>query len=82
MQRKTLAIAVTMALAATSFSATAQDSRDAEIAALKQQLMDLAAKVQELEERSDAQSDVYVDTATQLDTLAINSTKVDTKGGI
>ena len=82
MQRKTLALAVTMALAATSFSATAQDSRDAEIAALKQQLMDLAAKVQELEERSDAQSDVNVDTATQLDTLANNSTKVDTKGGI
>ena len=76
MQRKTLALAVTLALAATSFSASAQDSRDAEIAALKQQLMDLAAKVQELESRTDAQSEVNVDTATQLDTLANTSTKV------
>lgn len=82
MQRKTLALAVTMALAATSFQASAQDARDAELAALKQQLAELAAKVQELEERSDAQSDVNVDTATQLDTLANNSTKVETKGGI
>ena len=58
MQRKTLALAVTMALAATSFSASAQDSRDAELAALKQQLAELAAKVQELESRTDAQSDL------------------------
>jgi phosphate-selective porin OprO/OprP len=71
-----------MALAATSFQASAQDARDQELAALKQQLAELAAKVQELEERSDAQSDVNVDTATQLDTLANNSTKVETKGGI
>jgi phosphate-selective porin OprO/OprP len=82
MQRKTLALAVTMALAATSFQASAQDARDQELAALKQQLAELAAKVQELEERSDAQSDVNVDTATQLDNLANNSTKVETKGGI
>ena len=82
MQRKTLALAVTMALAATSFQASAQDARDQELAALKQQLAELAAKVQELEDRSDAQSDVNVDTATQLDTLANNSTKVETKGGI
>jgi phosphate-selective porin OprO/OprP len=82
MQRKTLALAVVMALSATSQHAIAQDGRDAEIAALKQQLAALAAKVQELEERTDAQSDVNVDTATQLDTLANKSTKVDTKGGM
>ena len=82
MQRKTLALAVTMALAATSFQASAQDARDQELAALKQQLVELAAKVQELEDRSDAQSDVNIDTATQLDTLANNSTKVETKGGL
>ncbi|WP_374607675.1 OprO/OprP family phosphate-selective porin [Thermomonas sp.] len=82
MQRKTLALAVTLALAATSFSASAQDSRDAEIAALKQQLMDLVAKVQELESRTDAQSEVNVDTATQLDNLSNNVAKVETKGGI
>lgn len=82
MHRKTLALAVTLALAATSQQAHAQDGRDAEIAALKQQLAALAAKVQELEERTDAQSDVNVDTATQLDTLANKNTKADTKGGI
>ncbi len=82
MQRTSLALAVAMALAGASFNANAQDARDAEIAALKQQLADLAAKVQEIEDRSDAQSDVNVDTATQLDTLVNNSTKVETKGGI
>ena len=82
MSRHTLAIALSLALASTSLHANAQDARDAEIAALKQQLAELAAKVQDLEERSDAQSDVNIDTATQLDTLANNSTKVETKGGI
>ena len=82
MQRKILALAVTLALAGTSFHANAQDTRDQEIAALKQQLADLAAKVQELEVRTDAQSDVNVDTATQLDSLANNTTKVETKGGM
>ncbi len=82
MHRKTLALAVTLTLAATSQQAHARDGRDAEIASLKQQLAALAAKVQELEERTDAQSDVNIDTATQLDTLANKSTKVDTKGGM
>lgn len=82
MQRKTLALAVSLALAATSFHASAQDARDAELAALRQQLAELAARLQELEARTDAQSDVNVDTATQLDNLANNVAKVDTKGGI
>ena len=82
MQRKTLALAVTMALAATSFGASAQDARDAELAALKQQLAELVGKVQELEARTDAQSDVNVDTATQIDNLSNNVAKVETKGGI
>lgn len=82
MQRNSLALAVTLALAATSFQAHAQDARDNEIAALKQQLAELAGKVQDLEARTDAQSEVNVDTATQLDTLANNSVKVETKGGL
>ena len=49
-------------------------SRDAEIAALKAQLEILQAKVAELEERSDAQSGVNIDTAGALDKLANNST--------
>ena len=72
MQRKTPALAVTLALVATSFQASAQDARDAELAALKQQLAELAAKVQELESRTEAQSEVNVDTATQLDILSNN----------
>ncbi|MFT4179340.1 MAG: porin [Thermomonas sp.] len=82
MQRKTLALAVTLALGVTSFHASAQDARDQEIAALKQQLAELAAKVDELQTRTDAQSDVNVDTATQLDNLTNNSTKMETKGGL
>ena len=82
MQRKTLALAVTLALAATSFQASAQDARDAELAALKQQLAELAAKVEELESRTEAQSEVNVDTATQLDNLSNNVAKVETKGGL
>lgn len=82
MLRKPLSIAVSLMLATASLGVHAQDTRDAEIAALKQQLADLAAKVQELEERTDAQSDVNIDTSTQLDALANNSTKVETKGGI
>ena len=77
MQRKTLALAVTLALAASSFQANAQDARDAELAALKQQLAALVEKVQELEARTDAQSDVNVDTATQLDNLSNNVAKVE-----
>ena len=82
MQRHSLAIALSLALATTSLHANAQDARDAELAALKQQLADLAAKVQELESRTDAQSEVNIETATQLDTLANKSTKVETKGGL
>ena len=82
MHRKPLVLALALVLSGISHQAHAQDARDQEIAALKQQLMELAAKVQDLEERTDAQSDVNVDTATQLDTLANNSPKLETKGGI
>ena len=82
MQRNHLALAVTLALAAAAMPANAQDSRDAQIAALRQQLADLAAKVEELEARTEAQSEVNVDTATQIDALTNNVAKVETKGGI
>lgn len=81
MRHAILAIAVGAALAGTSASASAQ-SRDSEIEALKAQIMELMQKVESLEERTDAQSDVNIDTATQLDKLNNNSVKVDTKGGI
>lgn len=76
-----LASAVAVAITLTSFGASAQ-SRDEEIAALKAQLEALQAKVAELEERSDAQSDVNVDTAQAIEKATVGSPKVDTKGGI
>lgn len=76
-----LASAVAVALTLTSFDASAQD-RDEEIAALKAQLEALQAKVAELEERSDAQSDVNIDTAQAIEKVTTGSPKVDTKGGI
>jgi phosphate-selective porin OprO and OprP len=81
MRHSILVLAVGAVLAGTSLSASAQ-SRDSEIQALKAQIEALMTKVESLEERSDAQSDVNVDTAQKLDTLSTGTTKVDTKGGI
>ena len=82
MRYSLLAAALAVAMGSTSFSASAADSRDQTIAELKAQLEALSAKVAELEERSDAQSDVNIDTAAQLDKITTGSPKVDTKGGI
>lgn len=78
------AIALALALSVPSRAVHAQDARDAEIAALKQQLAELAAKVQSLEERSDAQSEVNVEQAKANEALAdvaalkklVNDTKI------
>lgn len=82
MRYSTLAAALAVALGSISFTAAAQDSRDQQIELLKQQLAQLQAQVQALEERSDAQSDVNVDTAQQLDKLVNDAPKIETKGGI
>ena len=82
MRYSLLAAALAVAMGSTSFSASAADNRDQTIAELKAQLEALTAKVAELEERSDAQSDVNIDTAAQLDKLTTGTTVVDTKGGI
>lgn len=81
MRHSALALSIGAALLLTSTAASAQ-SRDSEIEALKAQIAELMEKVQSLEERTDAQSDVNVDTAQKLDTITTGSTKVDTKGGI
>ena len=81
MRYSILAAALAVAMGSTSFAASAQN-RDSELAELKAQLAALQAKVVELEERSDAQSDVNIDTASQLDKIATGSPKIDTKGGI
>lgn len=82
MRLSILAAAVAVAISGTSFAAAAQSSNDQELATLKEQLAALQAKVVELEERSDAQSGVNIDTAEQLDKIATDSPKVETKGGI
>lgn len=82
MRYSTLAAALAVTLGSLSFTAAAADGRDAEIALLKEQLAILQAQVQALEERTDAQSDVNIDTAQTLDKLANDSVKVETKGGI
>lgn len=81
MRYSILAAALAVAMGSTSFAASAQN-RDSEIAELKAQLAALQAKVIELEERSDAQSDININTQQNLDTLATSSPKVETKGGL
>jgi phosphate-selective porin OprO/OprP len=82
MRHTILATALAATLGGLSFTAAAADGRDAEIALLKQHLAQLQAQVQALEERTDAQSDVNIDTAQNIDKLVNDSVKVETKGGI
>lgn len=82
MRYSTLAAALAVALGSISFTAAAQDNRDQEIALLKEQLAALQAQVQALEERTDAQSDVNIDSAQALEKIVLDSPKVETKGGI
>ena len=79
MRYSILAAALAVAMGSTSFAASAQSS---EIEALKAQLAALQTKVTELEERTDAQSDVNIDTAGQLDKIVTGAPKVETKGGL
>ena len=80
MRHSILAAALAVAMGGTSLAASAAEN--SEIEALKAQLALLQEQVAELEARTDAQSDVNLDTAGQLDKLTTGSTVVDTKGGI
>lgn len=78
-----LAVAIALIAGTLSVNAAAQSAPSAqELAELKAQIAALQAQIQSLEERNDAQSDVNIDTATQLDNLVNNSVKVETKGGL
>jgi phosphate-selective porin OprO/OprP len=77
-----LAAALAVALSGVSFEAMAQDNRDQEIAALKAQVEALVSRLDELEQRTEAQSDVNIDTAQAIETLANSSAKIETKGGL
>ncbi|HRN62953.1 MAG TPA: porin [Luteimonas sp.] len=82
MRHTPLAAALVLALGATSLPAFAQSAQDREIAELKAQIAALASKVDELETRSDAQSEINVATQENLDKAATTQPVVDTKGGI
>jgi len=77
-----LAAAVALALSGLSLDASAQDSRDQEIAALKAQVEALVSRLDDLEQRTEAQSDVNIDTAQAIERLDTTVAKVETKGGI
>lgn len=79
-----LAVAIALVAAgSTSFNVAAQSaSNDQALAELKAKIAALQEQIQNLEERSDAQSDVNVTTADQLDALTNGGIKVETKGGL
>src|SRR5690606_9445592 len=66
MRHTILAAALATALGSTSFTAAAQSAQEREVSELKAQIMALAAKVEELETRTDAQSDINVATQENL----------------
>jgi phosphate-selective porin OprO/OprP len=77
-----LAAALAVALSGVSFDALADDARDQEIAALRAQVEALTSRLDEIEQRTEAQSDVNIDTAQAIETLVVNNPKVETKGGL
>lgn len=82
MRHTTLALALAVAMGSASFNVAAADNTDQQIAELKAQLEAMQAKIAELEERTDAQSDINVDSSTQLADLKNSLPKVETKGGV
>lgn len=81
MRLSTLAVALAVA-AGTSPMAFAQNVSSDELAALRQQIAALQAKVNELEERANAQQDINISSKEEYDRLAENLPKVETKGGL
>src|SRR5579885_2983068 len=71
MRSKVLAAAVALGVAvlATAHPASAQSSDAAEIAQLKAQLAAMQAKIDELEQRTDAQSQINVSTQQNLEAM-------------
>ncbi|HET6552718.1 MAG TPA: hypothetical protein VFG49_04200 [Dyella sp.] len=89
MRSKLLAVAVAAGLGVTSFhvmadpaqasSKTSQSTQNAEIEALKAQLQALQAKVIELEQRTDAQSDINVSTGQAVEQVQKQVAATDTQ---
>lgn len=77
MRVSTLAVALAVATGSTSFAASAS-----ELDELKAQIAALQERIAELEQRTDAQSEINVQTQQNLDQMQTNAPKVETKGGI
>jgi len=77
-----LAAALALALSGLSVDAMAQDSRDQELALLRAQVEALTARLDDLEQQAEAQSDVNIDTSQALEAINTGMAKVETKGGI
>lgn len=77
-----LAAALALALSGFSLDAAADTAQDQEIAALRATVEALMSRVEELEQRTEAQSDVNIDTAQAIENITANSPKVETKGGL
>ena len=82
MRHSLLAVALVAACGTAASPAFAQSAQDREIAELKAQIAALASKIEDLETRSDAQSDINIATQENLDKMATTNPVVDTKGGI
>ena len=83
MRLSPLAAALALALSGISLDAAAQaDPRDQEIAALRAQVEALVARLDDLEQRTEAQSEVNIDTAQAIERLDTTVAKVETKGGL
>ncbi|MCA0393518.1 MAG: OprO/OprP family phosphate-selective porin [Proteobacteria bacterium] len=82
MRHTLLAVALVAACGTAASPAFAQSAQDREIAELKAQIAALASKIEDLETRSDAQSDINIATQENLDKMATTNPVVDTKGGI
>lgn len=76
-----LAAALALALSGLSLDAAAATSQEQQIAALKAQVEALMARLDDLEQQSEAQSDVNIDTSQAIESLAAGP-KVETKGGL
>lgn len=77
-----LSAALAAALSGYSFDAAAATGSEKEIAELKAQIQALMSRVEELEARNEAQTEVNLDTATQIKDLVNTMPKVESKGGI
>ena len=82
MRLSPLAAALALALSGFSTDALATPDQAREIAELRAQVEALMARLEEVEQRTEAQSDVNIDTAQAIERLDTTVAKVETKGGL